>query len=177
MHITPHFTIAELSDSDTALRLGIDNTPPESVIANLHGIAEVGELIRAALSEINRHDVPIVATSGYRCEALEKVLCVKDYQAWCARRSIVPDDVAWDRYFRNKAHPQGRALDFRAPGFGSPYQIVAALSQRPEVMARIDQIIMEGTWVHVSTSDNPRGEIKTATFDANGSPTYQKGLV
>lgn len=177
MNLTQHFTLAELSESDTALRMGIDNTPPESMIGNLREIAEIGELIRSALSEICGHDVPVLPSSGYRCEALELVLCDKDFKAWCARRNLSPGPMVWARYFRNKAHPQGRAMDFRAPTFGSPYQIVAALSKRPEVMAGVDQLIMEGTWVHVSTSDNPRGEIKTATFDSNGTPIYQKGLV
>lgn len=176
MQLTEHFSLAELIESDTATRLGIDNTPSQEVIENLRQTAELGELIRAALNENQPREVSIVVTSCHRCEALEREITRKDYARWCERRSVKQDEVSWRAYFKTKAHPKGRSLDFKAPRFGTPYQIVKFISSHPEIMARIDQIIMEGAWVHVAWSDNPRHEVKTATFDAEGHPTYTKGL-
>lgn len=172
--LSEHFSLAELVESDTALRLGIANTPSDEVIANLRRTAGLGEMIRAALSVEARREVFVVTLSGFRCEALEKVIARKDYISWCTSHDFEMDDPAWRMYFRNKGHPQGRCLDFRAPRFGTPAQIVAFIASQPEIMAHIDQIIMEGTWVHVSWRDAPRHEVMTAVFDVNGVPSYSK---
>lgn len=175
--LTEHFTLAELIESDTATRLGIDNTPLPDIVENLRKTAELGELIRATLNDGATQEIYLTINSGYRCEALEKIITRKDFEAWCARRGYAANDYGvWGMYFRNKGHPKGTAIDFKAPRFGTPYQIVKRIAARPEVMEHIDQIIMEGTWVHVAWSDNPRHEVKTATFDANGTPSYKKGL-
>ena len=179
MQLTPHFSLSEFTDSDTATRLGIDNTPGRDEIVNLRRNAGVMEAIRAALNEDAPKDVGdvyVTVTSGHRCEALEKVLCDKDYRGWCAKRGKLRDPNSWAEYFARKAHPQGNGTDFKAPRFGTPYEIVKAISKRPEIMKRIDQIIMEGTWVHVGLSDNPRHQVVTATFDQNGKASYKMGL-
>ena len=60
-----HFTIAELTRSSTATRLGIDNRPSAEAIANMNRlIAEVLEPARL------KAGVPITVNSGYRCKAL-----------------------------------------------------------------------------------------------------------
>jgi len=174
--LSEHFTLGELVESDTALRMGIDNTPPHEVVENLRRTAALGETIRAALSNEARREVFIVALSGYRCEALEKMIAWRDYLSWCTRHEYEMDDAAWRMYFRNKGHPKGRCLDFRARRFGSPAEIVQFIAAQPEIMAHIDQIIAEGTWVHVSWSIAPRHEVMTAAFDVNGVPTYTMGV-
>lgn len=162
--LTPHFTIEELTQSDTATRLGIDNTPGLQASGNLLALANGMELIRGILG-----GRPIHVNSGFRCEALEKVLCAKDFAAWCARNGKMrTDPAAWDEYFKRKAHPKGYACDFVCPDFGTPEQIVKVLV-KPSLKA--DQIIMEGTWVHVSFDPRMRGHVLTATFN-NGTPSY-----
>ena len=47
MQLTPHFTLAELTASTTATRLGIDNTPPAEIVPRLIMVAEMLERIRA----------------------------------------------------------------------------------------------------------------------------------
>lgn len=171
MKLTQHFTLEEFIESDTAtVRLGIDNTPPPRAIKNLQTTAELAEMIRVALG------VPMYLTSGYRCEVLEKFLCQADFNRWCKDRSISADFTAWAMYFENKAHPRGQAFDFKAPAFGAPYKIVNFIAAKPELMEHIDRIIMEGNWVHVAWRDDPRHEVKTASFDAHGTPTYTMGL-
>ena len=66
MLITPHFRISEFVRSETATRLGIDNSinDPE-VIANIKNLCEhVLEPLRAFAA------CPIIINSGYRCPRL-----------------------------------------------------------------------------------------------------------
>jgi hypothetical protein len=175
--LTEHFSLDELCQSDTATRLGIDNTPPAEVINNLRRLAEdVLEPLRASLRETADKPVQIFVNSGYRCEALERVLCRKDFIAWAVRHGVMADEAAWGVYFARKSHPKGNSADIRATSFGTPLQIVRHVAAQPHLMRAIDQIIMEGTWVHTATADHPRGNVMTATFDAAGVPTYSSGV-
>ena len=66
MQITPHFRLSEFVRSDTATRLGIDNSinDPE-IIANIKNLCEhVLEPLRAYAN------CPILINSGYRCPQL-----------------------------------------------------------------------------------------------------------
>ena len=54
--LTQHFTLAELTASGTAQRLGLDNTPPPEVLPALTNTAEMLERIRSTLG------VPVVVT-------------------------------------------------------------------------------------------------------------------
>lgn len=60
MKISDHFTLDELTFSETAARQGIDNTPTLKIVDNLRRVATVLEQIRAI---VNR---PIMISSGYR---------------------------------------------------------------------------------------------------------------
>lgn len=179
MQLTEHFSTEEMIHSDTATRLGIDNNPSSSIIlSNLNITAEVLEYMRSALSAKAGKEVWMHVLSGYRSEALERVLCAKDYNRWCHKRALIPgDERAWMKYFSGKSHPNGTSADFIAPIFGSPYSIVKEIALRPEIMEKVDQIIMEGTWVHVSWSAEPRHMILTAKFNGRGEPSYTEGLV
>lgn len=64
-----YFTIDELCHSDTAIELGIDNTPNHEVKEHL---IQLVEGLLDPLREAWGH--PIKVTSGYRCARLNKVL-------------------------------------------------------------------------------------------------------
>lgn len=66
--LAPHFTLIEMIASGTASRLGIDNTPPADVIERLR------LLCQRTLWPLRRYLGRMVVTSGYRCEALNKVV-------------------------------------------------------------------------------------------------------
>lgn len=167
MNLTPHFSLEELIQSDTATRLGIDNSPGLQVSANLMILANGMEQVRAVLGQ------PINVSSGFRCEELEKVLCAKDFAAWCSRNGKMrTDPAAWVEYFKRKAHPKGFACDFTCPKFGTPLEVVKALVKAG---IKADQIIQEGTWVHISFDPKMRGQVLTATFNG-GTPSYTQGV-
>ena len=67
--VTMHFSIEELYASDTAKRLGIDNTPSvQKMIHLVYLAAYVLEPLRVAMNR------PIHISSGYRCEKLNKAV-------------------------------------------------------------------------------------------------------
>lgn len=60
MKLTPNFTLEELTHSETAVRLGLDNTPSKDVEANLVRLARMLEEVRKVLGR------PIHVNSAYR---------------------------------------------------------------------------------------------------------------
>jgi hypothetical protein len=69
----------------------------------------------------------------------------------------------------NSAHMDGLAADFTCAKFGKPIDIVKALFKSG---IKVDQVICEGTWVHVSFDPKMRQQFLTATF-INGKPSYK----
>ncbi len=100
MKITEHFTLEELSFSEAAARLGLDNTPMQAVITNLGLVAAVMEGIRTLLG-----DRPIVVHSGYRSAEVNQAV----------------GGVA------TSAHCRGLACDFVCPAFGTPVKVALAI--------------------------------------------------
>ena len=69
MQLSKHFKLSEFTKSQTAARLGIDNTPPEEVIPKLTFLcSQILEPLREKI------DKPIIVTSGYRCAELSKAI-------------------------------------------------------------------------------------------------------
>jgi len=65
MQLSKHFTLREMTNSMTAQRKGIDNTPGSGEIKSL------GDLCYEVLEPLRAHfDKPVTITSGYRSEAL-----------------------------------------------------------------------------------------------------------
>lgn len=163
--LSPHFFLSELVRSETAERLGIDNTPSPEVIERLRENAAGMEQIRALL------DVAVHVSSGHRCEELERVLCAKDFAAWCKRhgKSVA---TAWPEYFARKQHPKGGATDFTAPAYGPPIAVCRAVASSA---IAFDQLIFEYTWAHVGWPvAGERGRREVLTLVPNG---YARGIV
>ena len=69
MRLSPHFTLEEMTASDTARKLGICNKAPSGIVKNLGYLANnLLEPLRSLLGK------PILITSGYRCEELNKAV-------------------------------------------------------------------------------------------------------
>ena len=127
--MTTHFTLAEFTRSDTAVRLGIDNALPDDLKLAALATLDLLERIRGRLSALARRDVSVNVTSGYRCATLNQAI-----------GSSASSD-----------HPRASAADFTAPDFGSPLEVCRALAPLVEDLG-IGQLIHEfGAWVHVST--------------------------
>lgn len=126
-HLSPHFTLEELTFSQTAARQDIDNTPPPDVLVHLRRTALGLEGVRVRLG-----GAPIIISSGYRCPVLNA-------RVGGSERS---------------QHMTGQAADFTAPRFGSVREVVDALADSD---VPYDQLILEfGRWVHISFAAEPR---------------------
>lgn len=169
MNLSRHFTLEEFTRSETAAARGIDNTPPPEIVTNLQRTAAGMELVRAQVLR----GLPITLTSGYRCEALERIIARKGYLAWLMQHRIVESEAAWRSYFATKGHPQGWCGDWVCPQFGTPREIVKAIVA---LHIPFDQCIEEGNWVHTSFDPRMRGITLTAHFDAQGRPSYTQGV-
>jgi len=60
----------------------------------------------------------------------------------------------------NSAHITGQAVDFVCPAYGPPLDICIAIEKSP---LNFDQLIQEGTWVHLSFAPASRRNIITKT--------------
>ncbi|MBP8975105.1 MAG: peptidase M15A [Bacteroidetes bacterium] len=69
MRLSKYFTIEEFVTSQTAARLGIDNTPPEQAIENMQELClHILDPLREALKK------PIIISSGYRSPELNQAI-------------------------------------------------------------------------------------------------------
>ena len=68
MRISKNFTLAELTKSNTATRLGISNTPDKE------GIHKLRLLVTELLQPLRNAVGPLRVTSGYRSESLNKAI-------------------------------------------------------------------------------------------------------
>ena len=127
MKLSPHFSLEELTHSDTATRLNIDNTPTVAVIDNLTFLAEKLEHVRVLLCN------PMLVSSGYRSIILNRFLGSRD----------------------NSSHVKGLAVDFISPSFGSPEAIVKAIVESDIQYDQV--ILEFNRWVHLSfAKEKPR---------------------
>lgn len=127
--MTEHFTLAEFTRSDTAARRGIDNALPAELVQHALATLEMMERIRAYLSRLAGSEVPIIITSGYRSPQVNM---------------LVGSSSTSD-------HPKACAVDWRAPSFGTPFEVCQALAPQVGVLG-IGQLIHEfGDWIHTST--------------------------
>lgn len=140
--LSPHFSLAEMMVSDTAERLGINNTPPLEMISNLERTADLLETVRAVLG-----NKAIIVNSGYRSRVLNEAI----------------------RGSKNSFHIFGLAVDFICPKHGSPLEICQTILANPAI--KFDQLIYEyGRWVHLGlnfSNIKPRREI--LTIDSKGA--------
>lgn len=95
MNLSPHFTLQELTDSPSAAKAGIDNTPGHDALANLQRLCQLLESVRTLVG------APLIISSGYRCPALNQLIGGVE----------------------SSAHVRGLAADFSVPGL-SPRQVV-----------------------------------------------------
>jgi hypothetical protein len=73
----------------------------------------------------------------------------------------------------HSAHMDGFAVDFICPDYGTPIEIATALAKTD---LKVDQIIQEGNWVHVSFAPAMRQQLLTAHFVPGKPTTYTVGV-
>jgi hypothetical protein len=144
MNLSPNFTLAELTASETAERNGLDNTPDATALANLQRLAEFLETIKTALS-----GKPVMINSAYRGPAVN----------------------AHVGGSKSSQHMVGCAADIRIPGM-NPDQVCRAIIEAglpfDQLIREFD------SWTHISIPNEegstPRGQ--TLIIDRAGTRPF-----
>lgn len=152
MQLTNNFSLKELTVSDTATRLGLDNTPNETVTANLKTLAE------KILQPVREHyGKSVKVNSGYRA----------------------PEVNAAVGGSKTSDHCKGQAADIEINGVanGDLAKYIAENFKFTQVILEFyTQGIPDSGWVHVSYDSN---DLKCQTLTAvkqNGKTVYLPGL-
>jgi hypothetical protein len=124
MKLTPHFTLEELTASETAERNGWDNSPNDQELANLTRLADFLEQVKVVLN-----GKPIMISSGLRTKKVNDAVGSRD----------------------TSQHRIGCAADFRVPGM-TPDQVVKAIVASgigyDQVIREFDR------WTHISVPNS-----------------------
>lgn len=155
MQITEHFSLKELTRSESARRAGIENKPSSAEMDNIYYTAQQLEKIRAYVGR------GIIVTSCFRSERVNKLVGGSP----------------------TSAHRFGLAADCDAVGLTSLAFAKEIIKMRDEGEITFDQLILEfpergdGAWVHIGfrRSSPMRNQIMTAT-KKNGKTVYLPGL-
>lgn len=148
-YLSEHFSLAELTASQTADRAGIKNVPGPEALFNLRRLAALLEDVRTCLGQ-----APMLVSSGFRAPTVNNLVGGAS----------------------TSAHKDGRAADFTAPRFGTPREICQRIV---DVGIVFDQLIYEGSWVHIGIAKSgelPRREVLTAVFRSHQATQYIRGL-
>jgi zinc D-Ala-D-Ala carboxypeptidase len=144
MNLTAHFTLEELTASETAERNGWDNSPNDQELANLVRLAEFLEQVKEVLA-----GKPIIISSGLRTKKVNDAVGSKD----------------------TSQHRIGCAADFRVPGM-TPDEVVKAIVasgiEYDQVIREFDR------WTHISipNSINFSPRAQALIIDKAGTRPY-----
>jgi hypothetical protein len=153
MNLSKNFTLAEVTESQTAERMGIANFPDDAALANLQF------LFQNLVQPIRDKWGPVVISSGYRSPHLNR-----------ATGGAV-----------NSQHVTGQAADLKFMGGVSKLDVARWIIDSGIVFDQLileafDPANLSKGWLHVSlTSGVNRLQVLTATFVA-GKAQYSKGL-
>ena len=117
-----YFSLQEFIKSATAARLKIDNTPTNEILRNLqYGVSMILDPLRRI------HLKPIIITSGFRCEKLNKAV----------------GGVA------NSWHTKGNAADIHIKDENEAREIFDILKTLPSVDTVLFEHSRSSQWIHV----------------------------
>lgn len=153
MNLTANFTLAEMTKSETALRLGMDNTPDEAAIAAMKLLAEkVLQPVR------DHHKKGVKVNSGFRHPDVNKAVGGS----------------------ATSHHCRGMAADIEIPGVANAdlaQWIVDNLDFTQVILEFYTPGVPDSGWVHVSyVAEDLKKQVLTATKQ-NGKTVYLPGLV
>lgn len=117
----------------TVTSTGLPNVPPPEVMERLINTAHNMEIVRAILGRR-----PIKINSWYRSPEVNKAVGGA----------------------KNSEHMTGAAVDFVCPSYGTPLHICRSLLSLSHIL-NYNQLIYEGTWVHISfPPDGVKGKLE-----------------
>jgi zinc D-Ala-D-Ala carboxypeptidase len=153
MKLSANFSLAEMTKSDTALRLDMENTPGDDEIANMTALCD------NVLQKVRDHyGMGVKVNSGFRH----------------------PDVNAAVGGSKTSDHCKGMAADIEIPGVANAdlaQWIVDNCEFRQVILEFYTPGIPDSGWVHVSYNpDDNKKQVLTAMKE-NGKTVYKVGLI
>ena len=150
MKLSKNFSLHELCKSDSAIRHGIDNTPPDEVIQNLQA------LVDNVLQPLRDKFGPIIVTSGYRSPDLNRKIGGSTTSHHC----------------------YGYAADFEVLGMDNR-ELAIYIRDNLKFTQLILEFYdgrPDSGWVHCAYNENDlKGQVLTASR-VNGKTQYTNGI-
>ena len=152
MNLSANFSLKELTKSDTATRLGIDNTPDEETIDNLKTLCD------KVLQPVREHfGKSVTVNSGYRS----------------------PESNAAVNGSKSSDHCKGMAADIEIVGIANAdlaQWIMDNLNYTQLILEFYTQGIPDSGWVHVSYDPNNLKKQELTAVKVAGKTQYLQGL-
>ena len=152
MQLSKNFTMAEFIKSDTANRLGIDNTPEGEHLENAKALFE------NVVQKVRDHFGPTVINSGYRCPELNEAV----------------------RGSKTSQHCHGEAADIEVPGVANgdlAQWIVDNLEFDQVILEFYTPGQPSSGWVHVTYKADGTNRNKALTAaKIDGKTVYSNGI-
>jgi uncharacterized protein YcbK (DUF882 family) len=143
MNLSKHFTLEELTNSETAARNNWDNTPNATEMANLVRLAAFLEDVKTVLG-----GKPVMINSAFRNKSVNDAVGSRD----------------------TSQHRIGCAADIRVPGM-TPDEVVKAVMAAglgyDQVIREFDR------WTHISIPNNPEDKPRQQALIIDRSGTRQ----
>lgn len=153
MNLSANFTLKELTKSDTATRLGLDNTPDDEALENLKTLCE------KVLQPVREHyGKSVTVNSGYRS----------------------PESNAAVGGSKTSDHCKGMAADIEIVGVANAdlaQWIMDNLEYTQLILEFYTPGIPDSGWVHVSYDPNNLKKQELTATKVAGKTTYLNGLV
>jgi hypothetical protein len=144
MNLTPHFTLEELTASETAERNGWDNSPNDAELANLTRLADFLEQVRVVLG-----GKPVMINSAFRSKKVNDAVGSKD----------------------TSQHRIGCAADIRVPGM-SPDQVVKVVIASGIAYDQIIREFDSWTHISIANTDSTTARRQALIIDRTGTRAY-----
>lgn len=148
MKLSEHFSLEELTVSETAARKGLDNTPKGDALENLTRLAAFLETVRALLGK------PIHVNSAYRA----------------------PEVNASVGGSKTSQHCLGLAADLRVSGM-TPDEVVRVIKASglvyDQLIREFSDPVKGGGWTHISIPpDNKAARKQALIIDSAGTRAF-----
>ena len=152
MNLSANFTLKELTKSDTATRLGLDNTPNDEALENLKLLCE------KVLQPVRDHfGKSVTVNSGYRS----------------------PESNAAVGGSKTSDHCKGQAADIEIDGLPNP-ELAQWIMDNLDYTQLILEFYTQGQpnsgWVHVSFDPNNLKKQELTAVKVAGKTQYLQGL-
>jgi hypothetical protein len=144
MNLTPHFTLEELTASETAERNGWDNSPNDQELANLTRLADFLEQVKVVLD-----GKPIMISSGLRTKKVNDAVGSKD----------------------SSQHRTGCACDFRVPGM-TPDEVVRKIMASGIAFDQVIREFDRWTHLSIPNSDDTSPRKQALIIDKTGTRPF-----